>query len=222
ANYGNGIASDVVIASSAEFGKVLSMNAPDPPPAGADASVGIRTKSSYSTAAPYDILSVKSKVLLNAADGSGAGVVGFAQPDGVLNGYALAVIRTGTGPYNTILEIYEFNGDIQGTARANVTVAIDPTDLNNVHTYELRAAFNDTDSIDFQVHVDDSPAPVAGLTWTDASPWTFDSGVVFSLATNVGQHAYFDDFVAAEDVVPEPATVLLFGLGGLALLRKKR
>ena len=39
---------------------------------------------------------------------------------------------------------------------------------------------------------------------------------------NVNRHAFLDDIVITGNVVPEPSTAALLGLGGLALILRRR
>ena len=202
--YGNGLPSDAVILTDAvwPFGKFLCI---DPPNGyGPDASMGIHTSgASFLTATPGKILSIKSKIALNPGEGGGAGVIGFAQSVHPLYGYGLAVSRSlnEQDGFDTLLEIFEFNGDLTGMGYGYQIVSIDPTDNTNVHTFELQAAIL-PDSIDLDVYWDDTLVPQ--LNHSDTTPVDFGSGVIFSLATNIGQQAFFDDFVAADDFLDWP------------------
>ena len=182
------------------FGKFLYMNPPNPPPWQEAASMGIRTKSSYAAPTPGWILSIESKVLLDPNDGGGAGVIGFARPGYPLWGYGLAVSRSdnGSGGFNAVLEIHEFNGALEGTGYGYHIVPIDPTSGNNVHTYELRARVRGA-SITFEVYWDDIHVPE--LDDEDITPVGFTGNSIFTLATNLGQFAFFDNFIAADEPI---------------------
>ena len=220
-DYGNGLSTDAEIMYSPGLGQFLSMNPPNPPPWGEDASMGIRTQSSFATALPGQILSIKSKVALDQNDGGGAGTIGFSQANAALYGYGLAVslVDKAGGGYNAVMEIFEFNGSLTGNGYGYEIVEVDPTDSSPAHTFELQAAAYQ-DSIEFQVYYDDTLVPA--LNRTDATPVDFGDEVTFSLASNLGQLAYFDDFVAAEAPIPEPASLTLLALGGLAVIRRRR
>ena len=100
----------------------------------------------------------------------------------------------------------------------HIVSTVNPLDI---HTYQMEATFQNG-AINFDVYIDGSPTPISQLNYIDYSPVSFNGSVTFELATNIGQQAYFDDFYAAGDVVPEPATLLLLGSGALALRRKRR
>lgn len=219
--YGNGAATDAEIMYIEGVTNFLSLDPPNPPPSNEDASMGIRTSNSFLTATPGWILSIKSKVALNQDEGGGAGTIGFSQADGALYGYGLAISReskTGGG-FNSVVEIFEFGGSLTGEGYDYEIVEVDPTDGANAHTFELRASVY-SGSIDFQVYCDDELIPE--LNRTDDTPVDFDDGVTFSLASNLGQQAYFDEFVAAEDIIPEPASLWLLTAGGLLAARRRR
>ena len=220
-DYGDGTATDITILSAgAPYGNILSLDPPNrpQPPYGqpSEYSVGIKTKSSYSSAALNDVLSIKSKIQL-LDDGGGAGVIAFARSTNPLYGYGLAVSRYINN--DAILEIRKFTGTLDSTGFGyHIVSGLSAIDIN---TYRLQATFN-SGSTEFDVYVNGSTTPIAALNYTDDSPVSLDGSVNFVLASNIGQKAYFDDFLAEGDVIPEPATLLLLGLGGMVLRRKNK
>ena len=218
-DYGDGDATDIVVLpAGAPYGNILSIDPPNRElPYGPieEYAVGIKTRSSYASGATGDILSIESKLQL-LEDGGGAGVIGFAQSADPLYGYGLAVSRGDSS--DTVLEIRKFTGSLDSTGFGyHIVSTIDALDI---HTYQLEATVY-SGSISFDVYIDHSPTPVAALNYTDYSPVSFNGSVDFALATNIGQKAYFDDFVARGDVVPDPATLCLLAFGGLTLLRRR-
>ncbi len=219
-DYGDGTATDItILPAGAPYGNILSLDPPNrpQPPYGqpSEYSVGIKTKSSYSSAAVNDILSIKSKVQI-LDDGGGAGVIAFTRSTNPLYGYALAVSRYTNN--NAVLEIRKFTGTLDSTGfGSHVVSGLSALDIN---TYRLQATFN-SGTIGFKVYVNGSITPIAALNYTDDEPVSLYGSVRFTLASNIGQKVYFDDFVAESDVIPEPTTIALLGLGAFALIRKK-
>jgi hypothetical protein len=66
-------------------------------------------------------------------------------------------------------------------------------------------------------HVVIDIAPFRGDGWAQATDGWIN--IVFQTQGNTGGHLYLDN---VQLLVPEPATIALLGLGGLALLRRKR
>ncbi|MCP4709156.1 MAG: PEP-CTERM sorting domain-containing protein [Planctomycetes bacterium] len=225
-SYGNGTVSDIGIISGVPgYGNILSMNPPNrpSPPYGpsADYAVGIRSKSSYSAAQANTILTIGTQMQL-LEDGGGAGVVAFARSAAEpLYGYGLAVSRADRvgGGYKAVMEIRKFTGSLDSTGFGYETVsAIDPT---NINYYQLEATFNAGGSIDFKAYYNGTQ--VAGLDYSETTnPVGFNDSVVFALATNIGQHAYFDNFAADGSPVPEPLTLFGLGIGGMILIRRRK
>ena len=109
------------------------------------------------------------------------------------------------------------------------------TILTNTSDWEVYLTFNDKD--------DDSPAPtesemeseISGASWNIVSdyiehgsdPWGYISGISNNAdwiwgsylipGSNYGEYQIF-----RTQVIPEPGTMFLLGLGGLALLKKRR
>ena len=109
------------------------------------------------------------------------------------------------------------------------------TILTNTLDWEVHLTFNDKD--------DDSPAPtefelgseISGASWNivsdylnhGSSPWGYVSGISSNAdwiwgsslipGSNYGEYQIF-----RTQIVPEPNTMFLLGLGGLALLRKRK
>ena len=113
------------------------------------------------------------------------------------------------------MEIRKFTGTLDSAGFGyHIVSGLSALDIN---TYQLEATFNSDESIEFDVYLNDSPTPIADLNYVDDFPVSLDGSVRFALASNIGQMAYFDDFLAEGDVVvvPEPGTILMI-LGGLA------
>ena len=220
--YGNGADADAVIinAGSGGFARVLSMNPPNG--SGDSAAMGIRTKNSYGTPAPQKTIAIKSGIALNAADGGGAGTIGIAQADagGALWGYGLAVSRHAvTGGFESVVEIFEFRGSLTGNGHGYQYVSdADPTDPTG-NMYELRAELTGT-AANLSVYVND--ALITALSEVDTTPIDLSGMVTFSLASNLGQHAFFENVEAAEHVVPEPCCLALLAVAGILKLRRRR
>ena len=73
-------------------------------------------------------------------------------------------------------------------------------------------------------------SPLVNLGVNSVGPWGFKSGVsssanwIWAGDANSNDIAYFSTKISAQTTVPEPASILLFGLGflGLALMRKAK
>ena len=159
------------------------------------------------------VFSVQADMQLTT-DGSGAGVIGFAQYGNPLYGYVLAVSRNGS---NAWFDLRRFDGDLNDSFTAGpVSVAIDPT---LAHNYKLRALIWG-DRIEFSVFLDGSPTkmPFPDLQPIDYAPHDFSGGFSAVLASNFGQQAYFDNI----QVIPEPAVMTLLTIGAAALIRSRR
>ena len=187
---------------------------------GGDLALDMNPSASNSTGLSSDrfdygasLLTVQADMQLTA-DGSGAGVIGFAQHGSPLYGYVLAVSRNGS---NAWFDLRRFDGDLNDSFTVGpVAVAIDPT---LAHNYKLEALLWG-DRIEFFVYLDSSPTPLPFLDLQpiDTAPHDFSGGFSGVLASNFGQQAYFDNFQA----IPEPAVMTLLALGGASLLRRRR
>jgi len=203
--YGSAPAADAVIVDVGGGDKVFDMNP------GATDSMGVR--SDRATFGPV-LFWVETDMLLTS-DGNGAGVVGFSQNTETLNGYVLAVSRDGSG--GAWLDLRRFDGDLDDSftvGPVHVT-DLDPTD---VHRYRLEADFGTAGQIGFAVRVDGQLQTDPNLTPVDTDPHDVSDGVRGVLAANGGQQVYFDNV----NITPEPATLVLLTLGGVALAARRR
>ena len=220
-DYGDGDAGDIVVLpAGAPYGNILSLdpdNRPSSPPYGepAEYSVSIKTKSSYSSAAVDDVLSIESKIQL-LTDGSGGGAIAFARSTNPLYGYSLVVSRAANN--TAILEIRKFTGTLDSVGFGNHTIS--GLSAIAINTYRLEATFG-SGSIEFDVYVNNSSSPIAALNYIDDSPISLNGSVKFTLASNIGQKVYYDDFLAQVDTIPEPATICLLCFGSLMLRRNR-
>jgi len=142
-----------------------------------------------------------------------------AQVNTVLTiGTQMQLLEDGGG-YKAVMEIRKFTGSLDSAGFGyEIVSAIDPASTN---CYQLEATFNAGGSIDFKAYYNGTH--VAGLDYSDTTnPVGFNDSVVFALATNIGQHAYFDNFAAEGAPVPEPLTMFGLGLGGMILWRRRR
>ena len=90
------------------------------------------------------------------------------------------------------------------------------TDVNGLHTATLQTSGTGAGSAANPTGNDDDLASLAGLVPSAAGELTL------SLARSAGDFGYIGGLQITSNVVPEPASLGLLGLGGLALLRRRR
>lgn len=110
-----------------------------------------------------------------------------------------------------------------GTAGAYFKLNDTGAPLRSTGWHNLKVVITTDDglSTDYQFYVDNILAETTLNVGTAASIRSYDNVVLGSGFTNGGVEAYFDD-VVVDYVVPEPSSLALAGLGGLALLRRRR
>ena len=95
-------------------------------------------------------------------------------------------------------------------------------EFNNINWYSVRTSFLLNSSLEIP-QTEDFPIEFPDISLFDElNLWKFSNYLVKPTVPNAREGIFIEGRLTSVEVIPEPCSVLLVGLGGLAVMRRRR